>query len=316
MTDTARAIAEGLRRGDRASIARCISIAEDEPELFSRIIKGLYRPGSMPRVIGLTGPPGCGKSTLISLIVPKLVEQGHRVGVVAVDASSPFSGGSFLGNRIRMEEALSSKHVFMRSIATRGAKGGLSVSIINAIITLASAGFDMIVVESVGSGQADTDIANISSTVLLVLSPGLGDEVQAMKAGIMEIADIFVINKAELEGSDRAAGAVRSYLSTISGGQNKDIALTSCTSRRGIDELVRLIGDHESKVDAKEFAERAFRSEVSRIAKELSSRRVDALIDGHAAALGQMAESMDPYAAAARLLQGDIEGGRSRRPKR
>ncbi len=299
----AKALAEGLRRGDRASIARCISMAEDRPEEFSELISGIYDPKKMPRVIGVTGPPGCGKSTLISQIAPLLSASGHRLGIIAIDASSPFTGGSFLGNRIRMEGTISSGDIFMRSIATRGTKGGLTASIMGALITLSCAGFDLVIVESVGAGQADVDILDISSTVLLVLAPGLGDEIQAMKAGTMEIADIFVVNKADLPGADQSKRAIMAYLSTMQGRTPKKLASTSCTTKGGIKELVGLIKEHEDQVDTGPFIERAFKTEVNRIAKEILSKRVDELSGNESGNLSSMLKSgIDPYSAAVKLL--------------
>ncbi len=306
-----KALADGLKRGDRGCIARCISIAEDEPEAFSKLIKGIYDPNRIPRVIGITGPPGCGKSSLIAQLAPIIASHGNKLGIIAIDASSPFSGGSFLGNRIRMEETVSSSNIFMRSIATRGAKGGLAASIMSALITLSCAGFDTVIVESVGAGQADVDILDIASTILLVLAPGLGDEIQAMKAGTMEIADIFVINKSDLEGAYQAKRAITAYLSTLSGPQSKMIANTSCTKKEGIKDLAGMIEKHEKSINTKSFIERAFSMEVNRIAKELLSRRVDGLLARNPHAMSNMLKGrVDPYSAAVKLLDTEKKHGK------
>jgi LAO/AO transport system kinase len=297
-------LSEGLKAGDRGSIARCITMAEDDPKAFSKVIKGLYDPKKIPHVIGITGPPGCGKSTLISQLAPIIAASGHKLAIIAIDASSPFSGGAFLGNRIRMEDTLSSSSIFMRSIATRGAKGGLTASVMNALITLSCAGFDLVIVESVGSGQADFDILNISSTILLVLAPGLGDEIQAMKAGTMEIADIFVINKSELPGADQAKRSIMAYLSSQQGKNTKKVTTTSCVSKHGIKELADLTLEHENGVDTAAFISKAFGTEVDRIAKELMSKSIDKLTQGNAASIAKMLdEGVDPYSAALELLQ-------------
>ncbi len=159
------------------------------------MLSKLYNHTGKAQVIGITGPPGIGKSTLIGNVSSKMADMGHRVAILAIDASSPFTGGSLLGNRIRMQESLSGKNIYMRSLANRGARGGLSESSIGSTAILDAAGFDTIFVETVGAGQADLDVMDLADTTVLVLGPGLGDQVQAIKAGIMEIADLFVINK-------------------------------------------------------------------------------------------------------------------------
>lgn len=293
----------GLKKGDRKSIARCITLSEDDPVFFSKIVKGLYNPAMLPGVVGITGPPGVGKSSLLSLIAPKIRRNGHRLAIIAIDASSPFSSGAFLGNRIRMEEMLSKNGIFMRSIASRGAKGGLSTNLIGAIITLSCAGFDTVLVESVGAGQADVDILDVSSTTVLILAPGLGDTIQAMKAGIMEIPDLYVINKSDLSGANDAVKAVYDYLRTLDGETGKKVAMTSAIAKSGIDELVKSIENHEKSIDRKVFSARVFEKEIARIAKEIAAKRIDvASADGGALVKKMLGKKSDPYSAALELL--------------
>ncbi len=191
-----------IREGNKYAISRAISLIEGAEDKFKiDLLTKLYPYGGHAQVVGITGPPGIGKSTLIGNLASMLTKAGLKTSILAIDASSPFSGGSLLGNRIRMQEALWQDDIYMRSLANRGAKGGLSDSALGAVSILDAAGSDIILLETVGAGQADLDIMNLADTTILVLGPGLGDQIQAIKAGIMEIADIFVINKMDLEGS-------------------------------------------------------------------------------------------------------------------
>lgn len=191
-----------IRTGDKIAISRAISLVEGAEDRFKiDLLTKLYPYGGHAQVVGITGPPGIGKSTLIGNLASVITKAGMKTSILAIDASSPFSGGSLLGNRIRMQETLWSEGIFMRSLANRGAKGGLSDSTLGAVSILDASGSEIILLETVGAGQADLDIMNLADTIALVLGPGLGDQIQAIKAGIMEIADIFVINKMDLEGS-------------------------------------------------------------------------------------------------------------------
>ena len=177
------------------------------------MLRKLYPHTGKSQVVGITGPPGIGKSTLIGNLSSLLAESGNRVSILAIDASSPYTGGSLLGNRIRMQESLWKSGIYMRSLANRGYKGGLSDSALGAVSILDASGSDFIIIETVGAGQADLDIMNLADTTVLVLAPGLGDQIQAIKAGIMEIADIFVVNKMDREGSYFAMKDIEETLS-------------------------------------------------------------------------------------------------------
>ncbi len=227
-----------LLKGNRRALARVISLIEDSEHFLERALPRLYPHTGRAKTIGITGSPGAGKSTLVDNLVVDLVQRGHSVAVLAIDPSSPFTGGSLLGDRIRMSAACSYESVFIRSMATRGALGGLAPRTAEAIFALDAAGFDYIIIETVGVGQAEVDIVRNSDTVALVLVPGMGDAVQALKAGIIEIADIFVINKADYDGADRLQREILTVLSLgdVSARQ-PEIVKTVASRKEGIAEL-------------------------------------------------------------------------------
>jgi LAO/AO transport system kinase len=191
--------------GDKRAIARLISIAENNGTLAREALKALYPYTGKAHVIGVTGAPGTGKSTLVNELAKEFRFRGFKVGIVAVDPTSPFTGGAILGDRIRMRDLYNDPGVFIRSMATRGSLGGLARATADAVKILDAAGYDKILVETVGAGQAEVDIASTAHTTIVVEVPGLGDDIQVIKAGILEIADIFVVNKADLEGADGVA---------------------------------------------------------------------------------------------------------------
>jgi LAO/AO transport system kinase len=191
--------------GDKRAIARLISIAENNGTLAREALKALYPYTGKAHVIGVTGAPGTGKSTLVNELAKEFRLRGFKVGIVAVDPTSPFTGGAILGDRIRMRDLYNDPGVFIRSMATRGSLGGLARATADAVKILDAAGYDKILVETVGAGQAEVDIASTAHTTIVVEVPGLGDDIQVIKAGILEIADIFVVNKADLEGADGVA---------------------------------------------------------------------------------------------------------------
>jgi LAO/AO transport system kinase len=188
--------------GDKRAVARLITLVENDEEKAREIIRLVHPHTGKAYVVGITGPPGAGKSTLLDKLIKLAREDGHRVGVIAVDPTSPFTGGALLGDRLRMQRHSTDPGVFIRSMATRGSLGGLSKATNDAIKVLDASGYDLIFVETVGVGQTEVDIVRTADTVVLVLVPGYGDEVQALKAGLMEIADIFAINKADREGTE------------------------------------------------------------------------------------------------------------------
>ena len=210
-------LADRVLAGDRRAIARAITVLESDGPQAGELLRRLHPKTGRAHVIGVTGSPGTGKSTLTDKLIEHYRREGRSVGVIAVDPSSPFSGGAILGDRIRMQGRSTDPQVFIRSMGTRGALGGLSTHTADAVRVMDAAGKDVILVETVGVGQAEVDVVRLADTVLVVLVPNLGDDVQAVKAGIMEIADLFVVNKSDLTGADKVAAEVEGNLSLAHG---------------------------------------------------------------------------------------------------
>jgi LAO/AO transport system kinase len=238
-------ITTALLAGDRRALARAISLIENEITGFDEILNAL--PAKNTPVTGITGPPGAGKSTLVDALIDAFIQQGKKVAVLCVDPSSPFSFGALLGDRIRMSEWYNHPHVFIRSLATRGALGGLHPSIIEITALLQAADFDEIIVETVGVGQSEVEIAGLADTTIVVVVPEAGDEVQTMKAGLMEIADIFVVNKADRPDADNFLRNLRLMMApAFSPKKNIAILKTVAAHKEGIIELVDAIQTHIS----------------------------------------------------------------------
>jgi len=235
-------LADGVRSGDVLRIARALSIVENGHTAASSLMHSLFDPARREITIGVTGPPGAGKSSLTSRLISYWRGLHRRVGVIAVDPSSPFSGGALLGDRVRMQEHASDSGVFIRSMGSRGHLGGLAGSTRDALEILSAASYDPVIVETVGVGQAEVEVASLADITILVLVPGLGDEVQAMKAGIMEIGDVIVLNKADRPGIDQLEASVSASLEMMPAeAVRPPVIRTSARTGEGIDDLTSLL---------------------------------------------------------------------------
>lgn len=241
-----KTLIQQLQKGDKKSLARCITIVENELDGYEEILTSLNFNQNIP-VIGVTGPPGAGKSTLINAVIKKITAQGKSVGVIAIDPTSPFNYGSLLGDRLRMAEHFTNENVFIRSIATRGSLGGLSAKTIEIVDVMRAFTFDYIIVETVGVGQSEVEIVGLADTTVLVLVPEAGDEVQALKSGIMEIADIFVVNKSDRDGANIfLKNLIQLAHSKPLTEWNIPVIKAIATSHEGVDELIDAINKHHT----------------------------------------------------------------------
>ncbi len=243
--------------GDIKALARCISLVENETSGYEDFMQSLPQ-NNTAKIIGITGPPGAGKSTLTDALISSLIKEGKKVGVVCVDPSSPFNFGSLLGDRIRMSEWYNNPNVFIRSLATRGSLGGLNPKIIEITDLVKAAKFDYIIIETVGVGQSEVEIAGLADVTIVVLVPESGDSIQAMKAGLMEIADIFVVNKSDRPDADGFVNNLKLMLAT----KKVPVIKTTASQKEGIEELQKEIFSLENKNDPEKkfhlLAERAF----------------------------------------------------------
>ena len=299
------------RSGDKRSIARLMSVVENDEPGAAEAMRALYPGTGRAQIVGITGPPGGGKSTLVNRLAGAYRERASRVAIVAVDPSSPFSGGAILGDRIRMRERFLDDGIFIRSMASRGHAGGLARATSRVVNVLDALGTDVVIVETVGVGQEEVDVIRVVDTVCLVTVPGLGDDIQAIKAGVLEIADVLVVNKADRPGADETARDLAQMLSLAKDRPWKTpIVRTSAQTGDGIPQLIEAIDKHRAWArESGEYLERrrgAARAEVEALLREallreLEGRVGDARLD---AAIARVAErSLDPYAAIEELLR-------------
>ena len=289
-------------------MARLISLVEDGGADLGRVMNELYPHTGRAYTVGVTGAPGAGKSTLTEKLVARVRRDGLTVGVLAVDPSSPFSGGALLGDRVRMQSHATDPEVFIRSMATRGHLGGISLATPEAVRVLDASGKDLVIIETVGVGQAEVEITDACDTTLVVLNPGWGDAVQAAKAGLMEIADVFVLNKADRQGAREALRELRQMLELVDSERKPEIVETVATKGEGIDELWAAIGSHRAYQDEAGLLEARRRRRVAREIKEIVAESYRRRVDTEGAELLEeltdavQARKLDPYAAAQRLI--------------
>jgi LAO/AO transport system kinase len=264
--------------GDRGALARALTILEAGPGADALLDQAFRRSGSAFRV-GFTGPPGAGKSTLIAEVALRYRQLGHRVGILAVDPTSPFTGGALLGDRIRMGPVAGDPDVFVRSMASRGHRGGLAATAVEAADLLEMAGFDRVVIETVGVGQGEIEVAGAAHQVVVVLVPEAGDAVQSLKAGLTEIGDVMVVNKADRPGAEAMAAEVRDALELRGGGEGPPppVLLTEGTSGRGVDELVEALEASAGTPTLRSRARRvrAIRAHLIALVMEGAERRLE-----------------------------------------
>jgi LAO/AO transport system kinase len=317
---TPQQLTAAILRGDRRAIAKAITLIENNAPQAQPIISRIYAHTGRAQLIGVTGPGGAGKSTLVEKLVRELRRRGKTTGIIGVDPTSPFSGGAFLGDRIRMQDLSTDEGVFIRSMATRNNPGGLARATKNAVRILDAAGKDVVIVETVGAGQSEVDIIKIAQTVVVVLAPGLGDEIQAIKAGMMEIGDIFVVNKADRQNANKAVTDIQGMLELTEekGAWRPPIVKTVAITGDGIQLLLEKIDTHhdylakgEASVRQRRVAEMELVEAIRQMTTEhvIRALRKSGKLDSLIAAI--MAKEIDPITAAEKALVEQI-----RRPRK
>jgi LAO/AO transport system kinase len=305
-------LVDGVLKGNIRDIARLITVVENELPEAIKAMQEIFPHTGNAYTVGFTGPPGAGKSTLVDKVTLHLCQKEKKVGIIAIDSSSPFSGGALLGDRIRMRDIVMEKEVFIRSLSTRGSMGGLSRAAGDIAKILDASGKDFVLIETVGVGQGEVDIFKTADTSVLVLMPGAGDDIQSIKAGIMEIADIFVVNKADREGADGLVTSIRQMLdmNPKPGPWRPPIVKTVATHNEGIEELFSAVSEHrEFLVSSGSLAERRrerLRAEIIRLVE----RRVSKIIQTQIRQNGRFEELIekvvaredDPYSCTERIV--------------
>ena len=291
-------LSDRVRQGDPRAVARAISLIEDEVPQGTELVRRIFPDTGKAYLIGVTGSPGAGKSTLVDRLIAELRRTGRTVGVIAVDPTSPYSGGAILGDRVRMQAHVADAGVFIRSMATRGNLGGLARATAEAALVIDAAGKDVVLIETVGVGQDEVDIVRTADISIVTLVPGTGDEVQALKAGIMEIADIFVVNKADREGADRTVASIEAMLSleTYEAARwRPPIVKTEATTGKGVPELVEQIERFRTHTAAALGERRRARAEFR--VRELMAHRFVQHVNEKVLAPGEFEAMLDRIAA-------------------
>ncbi len=301
----------GVRGGDRRALARAISLVEDGDALAYPLVRELYPETGSARVVGVTGPPGVGKSSLIGALVAHIREREQTVGVVSVDPSSPFSRGALLGDRIRLTDHFLDPGVFIRSMGTRGHLGGLAEASLQAVLLLDAAGKDVVFVETVGAGQSEFEVTGIADTVLLVLMPGSGDSVQALKAGIMEIPDVIAINKMDYAAAKTMLNEVRSIVGLAEPAERPAILLTGALDGENVPALWDALEEHRATLESdgrlEERRRKNLAAEVFAVASSRASAHLRAAVAGDPALQRVLARvedrELDPLSAVRQIME-------------
>jgi LAO/AO transport system kinase len=315
---TSSNLSQRVIEGDARAIARAISLIEDEAASGAELIRRLFPSTGRAYLVGITGPPGSGKSTLVDRLTTEIRKSSRTVGVVAVDPTSPFSGGALLGDRVRMQAHAADAGVFIRSMATRGNLGGLARATSEVALVLDAAGKDVVLIETVGVGQDEIDIVRTADVSIVTVVPGSGDEVQALKAGIMEIADIFVVNKADREGADRTVASIDANLSlqTFAPGEwRPPILKTEALTGQGVPELLAAIERFRAHTAGSQGRRRRARAEFR--VRELLAQRFVEHVEERVLGAGELEEildriaarELDPYAAVDEMVRRTVKGG-------
>jgi len=305
-------ITKDVVAGNRRALARAISIVEDGGQAASQLVRKLFPWSGRAHLIGVTGSPGVGKSTLVDALITQVRKDGRKVGVIAVDPSSPFTGGAILGDRIRMQEHTMDKNVFIRSMANRGHTGGTALATYDAVRVMEAAGCEVVIIETVGVGQSELAIAQTADTTVLVLMPGSGDEIQAIKSGIMEIADVFVVNKGDLPGANKTATEIIHSLELSNHGSNwkPPVVVAVSETGSGVDEVWQKVQEHKSFLDTSgqltEKRKAKAQSELEELVADIARNNLkSSLAESHVRDLLDQVlnRQIDPHSAAEGLIQ-------------
>ena len=312
-------LVKGVLHGEKRAIAKTISIIENNEPEAQKIISQIYPKTGNAHIVGITGPPGAGKSTLIEKLVKELRNRGKTVGIVAVDPTSPFSGGAFLGDRVRMQDLSLDSGVYIRSMATRNHPGGLAKATKDAARVLDASGKDVVIVETVGAGQSEVEVVKVAQTILVVLAPGLGDDIQAIKAGQMEIGDIFVVNKGDRENANKAVSDIQAMLELApeKKGWKPPVIKTSALTGEGIADLLERIDEHAKHLKKGAHGERRKERVENELAEALTQKITESLMkelkqseEWKRLAKKILSRKIDPYSAADKLLEKHLKSTR------